>query len=296
MKVSLCLPYMEREYDRTTTLEWCRLADAGPFASLSCGERITSYTQDMRVVLSAAAALTERIRIVPSLYVLPMHSPVRVAKEMATLDVLSAGRVTVTVGVGGRADDYKALESPFTNRLQRLDDGVAAMRRIWAGEPPFAGADPVGPTPIQAGGPPIWAGAMNPNAMRRASAWADGVYGFSMDAGVKTVREQRERARAAWLERGRSEPYIATGFWYSLAAGAEATLKTYVYEYLKIIDDGIAKAVAETMTCFTADAVANALDAIEAEGCDECFLVPASLDTAEIERAADVIARRRWPS
>jgi alkanesulfonate monooxygenase SsuD/methylene tetrahydromethanopterin reductase-like flavin-dependent oxidoreductase (luciferase family) len=294
MKVSLCLPYMEREYDRATTLDWCRLADAGPFASLSCGERITSYTQDMRILLSAAAALTERIRLVPSLYVLPMHAPVRVAKELATLDVLSAGRVTVTVGVGGRADDYRALDSPFTDRLQRLDDGVAAMRRVWAGEPPFAGADPVGPTPIQAGGLPIWAGAMNPKAMHRASAWADGVYGFTMDAGVKTVREQSERARAAWRSRGRQAPYVATGFWFSLAADAEARLKTYVYEYLKIIDDGIARAVAETMTCFTGDAVGDALDAIAAEGCDECFLVPASLDTVEIERAADVIARRRW--
>lgn len=294
MKVSLCLPYMEREYDRSTTLEWCRLADAGPFASLSCGERITSYTQDMRVLLSAAAALTERVRIVPSLYVLPMHSPVRVAKELATLDVLSGGRVTVTVGVGGRVDDYRALGSPLERRLQRLDDGVAEMRRIWAGEPPFAGADPVGPTPVQKGGPPIWAGAMNPKAMQRASAWADGIYGFSMDAGVKTVREQSERARNAWRERGRAAPYIASGFWLSLAENAESRLRSYVYEYLKIIDDGIARAVAETMSCFTKEAVADALDAIAAEGCDECFLVPATLDPIEIDRAATVIAARRW--
>lgn len=293
MKVSLCLPYMERDYDRRTTLDWCRLADAGPFASLSCGERITSYTQDMRVILSAAAALTERVRIVPSLYVLPMHSPVRVAKELATLDVLSAGRVTATVGVGGREHDYRALGAPFERRLQRLDEGVAEMRRIWAGEPPFAGADPVGPRPVQPGGPPLWAGAMNPRAMRRASAWADGVYGFSMDGGVRAVREQKERAQAAWRERQRPQPpYLATGFWYSLAGDAENRLRTYVYEYLKIIDDGVARAVAATMKCFTADAVAAALDAIAAEGCDECFLVPASLDLHEIERAADLVARR----
>lgn len=294
MKVSLCLPYMEREYSRATTLDWCRLADQGPFASLSCGERITSYTQDMRIVLAAAAALTERVRIIPSLYVLPMHSPVRVAKEMATLDVLSNGRVTVTVGVGGREHDYRAIGAPFEKRLQRLDDGVAAMRRIWAGEPPFEGADPVGPTPIQPGGPPLWAGAMNPKAMQRASAWAQGVYGFTMDGGVKTVREQSERARQAWQARGRTDrPYVATGFWYSLVDGAEARLKTYVYEYLKIIDDGIARAIADTMRCFTPQAVADSLDAIAAEGCDECFLVPATLELAEIEAAAEVVAGRR---
>lgn len=294
MKVSLCLPYMERQYDRSTTLEWCRLADAGPFASLSCGERITSYTQDMRVLLSAAAALTERVRIVPSLYVLPMHSPVRVAKELATLDVLSGGRVTATLGVGGREHDYRALGAPFDRRLQRLDDGVREMRRIWAGEPPFPGADPVGPKPIQAGGPPLWAGAMNPRAMQRASAWADGVYGFTMDGGARAVREQSERARSAWRERGRPRPpYIATGFWFSLADGAENRLRGYVYEYLKILDDAVARAVAASMKCFTAVAVGEALDAIAAEGCDECFLVPASLELSEIERAAAVVDRRR---
>ncbi len=294
MKVSLCLPYMEREYDRTTTLEWCRLADEGPFASLSCGERITSYTQDMRILLGAAAALTERVRIIPSLYVLPMHSPVRVAKELATLDVLSDGRVTVTVGVGGREHDYRAIGSPFTKRLQRLDDGVAEMRRIWAGEPPFEGADPVGPEPVQTGGPPIWAGAMNPKAMKRASAWADGVYGFTMDGGVATVREQSQRARDAWRERGRTDrPYVATGFWFCLSSDAETRLRTYAYDYLKIIDEGIARAVAESMKCFTPEAVAESLDAIEAEGCDECFLVPTTLETSEIDRAAALIARRR---
>ena len=86
MEYSICIPYMEAGYDRGTTLDWCREVDAGPFATLSCGERVISYSQDMRVILSAAAALTERVRIMPSLYVLPAHAPVRAAKEIATLN------------------------------------------------------------------------------------------------------------------------------------------------------------------------------------------------------------------
>ena len=269
------------------------MADEGPFESLSCGERITSYTQDMRILLAAAAALTERVRIIPSLYVLPMHSAVRVAKELATLDVLSSGRVTATVGVGGREHDYKAVGASFAKRLQRLDDGVATMRSIWAGEPPFPGADPVGPVPVQTGGPPLWAGAMNPKAMKRASAWAQGVYGFTMDGGVGPVREQAQLARQAWLDAGRNErPYLATGFWFSLADDAKSALRSYVYEYIKIIDDEFARAMADSVTCSTPERVSAVLAAIEAEGVDECFLVPATLQVSEVERAADLIAKR----
>jgi alkanesulfonate monooxygenase SsuD/methylene tetrahydromethanopterin reductase-like flavin-dependent oxidoreductase (luciferase family) len=287
------MPYMERDYSRATTLEWCRRIDAGPFSSLSCGERITSYTQDMRVVLAAAAALTSRVRIMPSLYVLPMHPPVLAAKEIATLDVLSGGRVTVTVGIGGRESDYRAIGQPFGRRYARLEEGVAAMRRVWAGEPPFAGADPVGPAPVQPGGPPILAGAMGPKAIRRAAAWADGLYGWSMDSSPEPVKQQFDVARAAWRDAGRRErPRLVTGFWFSLADDADAKLRKYVYEYLLITGEAPARARADQMKASSPDAIRSALDAIEAEGADECLLVPATLETLEVERAAELISRR----
>jgi alkanesulfonate monooxygenase SsuD/methylene tetrahydromethanopterin reductase-like flavin-dependent oxidoreductase (luciferase family) len=286
------MPYMERDYARATTLEWCRRIDAGPFSSLSCGERITSHTQDMRIVLAAAAALTSRVRIMPSLYVLPMHPPVLAAKEIATLDVLSGGRVTVTVGVGGREPDYRALGQPFERRHERLDAAVAQMRRIWAGEPPFAGADPVGPTPVQPGGPPILAGAMRPKAIRRAAAWADGIYGWSMDSSPQPVEQQFGLARAAWSDAGRQRPRLVTGFWFSLADDADAKLRKYVYEYLRIDGEASAHAMASQMKACTPDAIRSALDAIEALGADECLLVPATLEIEEVERAAELVSRR----
>src|SRR5262245_14042698 len=287
------MPYMERGYTRGTTLEWCRRIDAGPFSSLSCGERITSYTQDMRVVLAAAAALTSRVRILPSLYVLPMHPPALAAKEIATLDVLSGGRVTVTVGIGGREIDYRALGQPFARRYERLDEGVALMKRVWAGEPPCAGADPVGPLPVQPGGPAILAGAMGPKGIRRAAAWADGLYGWSMDSSAAPVKEQFDLARGAWRAAGRGErPRLVTGFWFSLADDADAKLRRYVYECLRVAGEARARATAGAMKASSPDAIRAALDAIEAEGADECLLVPATLEVAEVERAAELIARR----
>lgn len=285
MKISLCLPYAKAEIDRGVLLDWCRAADAGPFESLSCGERIMGPAVDMRVMLAAAAALTERVRIVPSLYVLPMHSAVRAAKEIATLDVISAGRVTVTVGVGGRPNDYKAVGASFSRRHQRMDEQVAEMKRIWAGEPPFEGADPVGPRPVQAGGPPILIGAMGPKAIRRGAEWADGIYAFSMNGVQSEMEGMLGTARAAWKEAGRSSgPYQAGGFWYSLADDAEKKLREYVFKYLEIAGPDGARAVANMMTRSSPEAVREGLENMRAAGCEECYMVAATHEISEVER------------
>ena len=292
MKVSLCLPYFKPTYSRQTTLDWCRRADEGPFQSLGCGERIVSHTQDMRVALSAACALTERVRIVPSLYILPMHPPVQVAKELATMDVLSNGRVTATVGVGGREHDYRAIDSPFNKRLQRLDDGVARIKATWAGEPPFEGTDPVGPVPVQEGGIPIWSGAMNPKSIARSSKWADGLYGFTMNGDVAPAKQQFDLALAAWEAEGRERPYLATGFWLCLAEDAENHPRRYVHDYLEIIDANVAKLLADSMYTFNEDAVRKVLDDLEEAGADECFLNTATAEMVEIDRIAEIVAKR----
>jgi len=290
MDVGVCLPYMERDYGRKEILAWCRAIDGGPFSSLSTGERITGYTLEMRSLLAAAAAVTERVRIVPSLYVLPMHDAVWAAKEIATLDVLSEGRVTVTVGVGGREVDYRAVGASFARRHARMDEQVARMRAIWAGETPFDGADMVGPTPVQAGGPPILAGSMGPKAMARAAQWAQGVYSFSMNGELDETKRMFDLARDAWEKAGRTEPpRLVGGFWYSLASDAEARLRKYVYEYLKVFGDPMANGVAGTMTRHTPDAVAEAIENLRRAGSDEIFLVPTTADIAEIERVAPLV-------
>ncbi len=290
MKISLCLPYMKAALDRDTLQRWCAAADAGPFASLSCGERVVDYSHDMRVLLSAAAALTERVRIVPSLYVLPMHAELRVAKEIATLDVLSGGRVTVTVGVGGREQDYRALGVPFARRHQRLDQQVAAMRALWRGEP-WEG-HVIGPAPVQEGGPPLWAGAMMPKSMARASRWADGVYVFSMNGEAREIQAMLELAAEAWREAGRAAaPQRVGGFWYSLAPkDAQDKLRRYAYDYMRIAGEDLARDVARGMTRSTPQAVRDAIGAIEQTGCEELFLVPATAELAEVERLAQLVA------
>jgi alkanesulfonate monooxygenase SsuD/methylene tetrahydromethanopterin reductase-like flavin-dependent oxidoreductase (luciferase family) len=297
MDIGICLPYMKRDLSRQTFIDWCQLIDEGPFSSLSVGERITDYTFEMRNVLAFAAGRTERVRIVPSLYVLPMHSAVLCAKEIATLDQLSNGRVTVTVGVGGREHDYRALGASFKNRHQRMDEQVAEMRRIWQGIPPFEGCDPVGPDVIQKapsaqtpqasefGGPPILAGAMGPKAIARASHWADGLYSFSMGGSAQETRTMFDTGRQSWRASGRtSTPRLVGGFWYSLADDAESKLKSYVHDYLKVLGSDLANGVAASMTRFTPESIQEGIEGIRACGADELMLVPASAEISELER------------
>jgi len=281
---------MEHDYGRNEILSWCKAIDDGPFASLSCGERITDYTLEMRVMLSAAAAITERVTIMPSLYVLPMHSAVWAAKEIATLDIISNGRVRVGVGVGGREVDYRAVDASFERRHARMDQQVTEMRRIWRGEPAFEGGDEVGPRPVQAGGPPIIAGAMGPKAMRRAAEWADGVYVFSMNGRADELQRMLDMATAAWEEAGRDTPPLRiAGFWYSLADQGEQALRQYVHRYLSVFGESVGHAVAKTMTCFEPDAVKRATRAVQALECDELIFSPASAGLEEVERLADLL-------
>jgi len=284
---------MEPELDRKTLLHWMRAIDEGPFHSLTCGERIHSNTVEMTTTLGAAAAVTERVRIVPSLYVLPMHSAVWAAKEIATLDVLSNGRVTLTVGVGGRPMDYEAVGASFARRHQRMDEQIEVMKSIWRGEPALAGGDEIGPPPVQEGGPPILAGTMGPKATRRAAAWADGLYMWSGNGQKAEIERMIKQGDLAWEDAGRETKFGRfAGFWCSLADNAQERTRKYVYEYLEILSPEIATAMSKNMDRTTPDRINQSLDWMEELGVEETFLVPTTCDTEDIDRMSELIARR----
>jgi len=175
----------------------------------------------------------------------------------------------------------------------RMDAQVAEIRRIWAGEPPFAGGDPVGPTPVQAGGPPILAGVMGPRATRRAAAWADGVYSWSGNGEAQEIGQQLQQVRAAWQAEDRSSaPRHVAGFWYSLAPDAQTRLSDYVYKYVALMGDEVARAMAKSVNRSQPDLVREALDGYEELGVEECLLNSATADPAEIEGLLEVLEKR----
>ena len=197
MKVGLNLPVMVPGLGRDLVRDWCRRVDAGPYSSIAAGERITFPNPEIMVTLSHAAAWTERVSVGFHVLVPPMHDAVLLAKQVATLDILSGGRVCLGVGVGAREEDYRAVGAKWDLKLlSRLEKGVRTMQAVWDGTHVVENATrPVEPLPLQAGGPPLLAGVLMPQAIARVAKWADGITGFSFGP-------SREDAKWRWITPG----------------------------------------------------------------------------------------------
>ena len=288
MRLSMTLPTMAGGIDRGLLRAWCQAVDEGPFHALAVGERIGFDNLEMHTTLTFAAAATERVRLASTLTILPMYATAWAAKSLATLDVVSGGRLDLVVGVGGRRHDYDRAERSFAGRHQRLDDQVAELRRIWAGGD--VDGVPVGPAPVQSGGPPIFASAMGPKSTARAARWADGNMGFSLAPDTDDHETSVRTMVDAWAAAGRAErPYVSTSFWYSLGDGAAAELDGYAHRYLGIFGDEAAAMMASMCSAAGAEATLAGIERCRAAGMDELYLVPTSSDPDNLSELTDLI-------
>ncbi len=182
------------------------------------GEFISSPDEDWYdwvVVLSYLAAVTTTIRLGVAVAVLPHRHPVTVAKQIATIDRLSGGRVSLGIGAGWLEEEFDALGVPFADRGKRTDAGIELMRAVWTGAPtageygPFV--MPAGirahPTPIQQH-IPMLIGGESPAAIRRAVA-AGGWFGISVGGSMSPEHLSdvvaRLRARSIAMEKDPAE-------------------------------------------------------------------------------------------
>jgi alkanesulfonate monooxygenase SsuD/methylene tetrahydromethanopterin reductase-like flavin-dependent oxidoreductase (luciferase family) len=294
MEIGVALPQMAPGYGPGTTVDWARRIDAGPFSSVSVGERVTFANPEMVATLGACAAVTERVRVLANLWVLPQHPMPMVAQQIGTLDQLAHGRLEVAVGVGGREHDYRALGASFRGRHRQLDEKVAELKALLAGEPPFEGADPVGPACVQPGGPAILAGAMGPKAMARAARWADGISGFSIPGDAEEIARTGELADRCWAEAGRTtRPRKVSGCFVALGVpDAPGVLHAFTARYLGFLGPELADAVAGSARASSPEVLAEVLDGAEAAGCDEFILVPATTDLRFLDLAEQVADSR----
>lgn len=185
------------------------LAEELGYDSLWAGEHLSFHHPilDLGVALAAFAAVTERIRLGAAVVLLPLRHPSLVAKQAASLDYLSRGRLLLGVGVGGEgAGDFEATGVPVRERGARADEGIRALRALFGPAPAsFDGRFyrfrdvAIEPRAVQPGGPPILVGGRSEAARRRAGALGDGwlPYLVSPRRFAAGVEEVRTHARAA---------------------------------------------------------------------------------------------------
>lgn len=160
-------------------LELSSLADEGGLDRVHVSEHhhaADGYLPSVFPALAAIAARTSRVRIRPSILVLPLHDPVRVAEDAAVVDNISNGRLDIAVAAGYRRVEFQMLGASFEDRGTRLRKGIGVLRRAWAGEEfEFEGRPVlVRPLPAQKGGPKIIMGGSTPRSALRAAEVADG--------------------------------------------------------------------------------------------------------------------------
>jgi len=289
----MTMPVMEPNLDVATLTAWARVIDSGPFSSLCWGERIAFDNPDSLTLLGALSAWTDRVRLVTTVIVPQLHDPVMLAKALATGDMLSGGRLTVGLGIGGRHEDYLAVGAdPKTQTMAGMSERVALMKRVWAGEKLTESVLAVGPQPVQAGGPKLMVGTIGPKTIRSAAHWADGVAGTTLDLNLDREAELFEVARAAWAQAGKTKPHLATSFWFALGEGDEPRdqVHRHLRRYMNWIPTEIVDAMApSTGWAGTEDELLDVLQKFDDIGTDEVHLIPTSSDIDQLLRVADVV-------
>jgi alkanesulfonate monooxygenase SsuD/methylene tetrahydromethanopterin reductase-like flavin-dependent oxidoreductase (luciferase family) len=276
MDVGIGLPSTIPGTAREQLLEWARRAEARGFSSLGTIDRIAYGNYEPLVALAAAGAVTERIKLATTVLLAPIrHDGTFLAKQAASVNALSGGRLVLGVAVGGREDDYTAVGADFHTRGKAFDAMLEAFQATWDG-------DAVGP----AGRPSVIVGGSVPAAFERTARYGDGwiLGGGSPD----TLREGAERTRAAWKAAGREgEPRIMALAYYALGPNAKPAARAYLGDYYAFLGDYVDAVVGSALT--DPEAVRGAVQGFAEAGCDELVIFPCDPDPDQVDLLADTL-------
>jgi alkanesulfonate monooxygenase SsuD/methylene tetrahydromethanopterin reductase-like flavin-dependent oxidoreductase (luciferase family) len=281
MDIGIGLPTTIEGVDGKRLTEWARRADDAGFSSLGVLDRMVYRNYEALVALAAAAAVTERIKLLTGILIAPYreNAPL-LAKQAATVHHLSGGRLVLGAAVGAREDDYEAAGVDYSKRGAIFDEMLPELKSVWAGDKKgFAGG--VGPD-VSDDPPKLIIGGTVDAAFRRAAeadGWING--GSPPDA----FAEAREQLESAWSAAGREgRPYGGSLAYFALGDNAEADAGKGVggyYEWLGDFADQIVGSVARD-----ADTVKGYIQAFEAAGCDELIFFPSSADPEQVDLLA----------
>jgi alkanesulfonate monooxygenase SsuD/methylene tetrahydromethanopterin reductase-like flavin-dependent oxidoreductase (luciferase family) len=192
--ISSCQIFLEGKVDLGQIHAVAEKAEQFGYHSLWTQEQLFGDTVSLEPItlLTYLAAITKKIRLGVSVLVLPLHNPIRLAKVLSSVDQLSTGRIELGVGIGGAQPIlsnvhhslYPKLNISENRRIKRFVESLHVMRALWTEDRPHYDGeifklqgDPMQPKPAQPGGPPVWFGARQPNALRRSVRYGDGWMG-----------------------------------------------------------------------------------------------------------------------
>lgn len=280
MRVGVGLPSTVPGADGRLVVEWARRADGGPFSSLAVLDRLLYDSYEPMTSLAAAAAVTRRVRLATNIIIGPLRNTALLAKEAASVDALSGGRLVLGLALGARKDDYEVAGVDYRSRVRRFAEQLAELRSYWENEA-------FGPAAARPGGPEILVGGSSDPAFARVARYADGyVHGGGPP---RLFARAAERARAAWTDAGRpGRPLLWGQAYYALGDEDITEAGTrYLMDYYAFTGPFAEKIAAGLLA--TPQAVVQFIRGYAEAGCDELVLFPTVPDPTQLDRLAEVV-------
>ncbi len=283
MKIGIGLPNQVRNLNPEVIPQWAAKAEEAGFSTLGTVGRYAYPGVSDTVALAAAAGATSRIGLLSHVLLATTWPAYLLAKEVAGIDGVSGGRLTLGIGVGMREDDFVAEGYGPRGRGKRMDNDLQVYRSVWKGEPVGGGTNPAVPDGTRQ--IPLLFGAMSDAAFKRAAREGDGFIGGSFPA--EMVAPSFDAARKAWTEAGRTEaPRLVAIAYY--AVGDIEKGRSNVWDYYSFVGEESANFVAANMSG-GAEAIKNTVKAFDEIGAEELILGPGVADLDEISRLADIV-------
>jgi alkanesulfonate monooxygenase SsuD/methylene tetrahydromethanopterin reductase-like flavin-dependent oxidoreductase (luciferase family) len=290
MRIALGLPSRVASASRELMLEWVTRADRGPFSSVVVTDRVVSQALEPLSVLAMAAGATQRIRLMTSVVIGPTRETTLFARQAATIDVLSGGRLTIGIGIGVRANDYLATGFDFHRRGRRVEEQLPILRRLWAGEPLSNEIGPIGPQ-SRARGPELLIGGYVLAIVRRIAQWGDG-YMAPGGGEPESMLKKWQQIERAWREaRREGKPRWVGASYFALGPNAVEHATRYINANYGYNPDLAARRL-RTLPASRL-AVEDAIKRQADMGVDELILRPCAEDLEQMELLAEIASRVR---
>ncbi len=282
MRIGTGLPNQVRNMRPDVVPAWAKLAEDAGFELLTTVGRQAYPGLSDTVALAAAGAVTSRIELFSGLLLATTWPGPLLAKEVAGIDAISGGRLTLGVGVGQRPDDFVADGYGTEGRGARFDRDLETYRKIWTGESVGGGSNPAVPEGTRQ--IPLMFGGFAPAALDRMARWGEGYIGGSVPASM--AGPSFEAAKEAWRRAGRAgAPRLLALAYYALGDSEKG--RANVYDYYSVTPE-FADIVAGAV-CDTPAKVKETISAYADLGVDGISFNPGTDDIDEVRRLAEAV-------